>query len=372
MRRAKERFSGKTRRTGLGITILMTLATALSACNAILGIEDLEELPADGGGSSKLVELASGQNQPAAIALDDYNGFVYWVNEGDGSVNRITKSGGTVETVHSAGESTPRGITVGLRDSEYYAFWTNSSGGSFTGSSEVGSVWGVAVDGTPPPGQEDTADLEPVPIPPYDPTGIATASGAIFCTTPTKSAVYRWTKGYPNASGPLPATDAQEPFGIATDGTYLYWTDRTAGEIVRYKQVPPADRTPLAEAQGGPTGITLGDSYVYWTAKSDNAIRRTPVTGVIGGPDDLATAADGVNGPTAIAVDSNYVYWTNETAGTIMRVPKSGVSGAGGGGGSNSVETLASNQNGPNAIAVDNDAVYWVNKTGNTVMKYLK
>lgn len=118
-------------------------------------------------------------------------------------------------------------------------------------------------------------------------------------------------------------------WGLASDGRYLYFSDR--GENWR--------------SDDGRTG----------------AVRRVPVDG---GP--VETVASGLRGrPWGIALDATHVYWVinAERNAGIMRAPK--------GGGSSSV--VVEGQTSPTRIVMDDKYVYWANSGGDrAIAKALK
>ena len=96
--------------------------------------------------------------------------------------------------------------------------------------------------------------------------------------------------------------------GIATDGTYVYWTDPTDGAVMKMIATG-AVPTMLASAQNSPAGIVVADGFVYWTNGSTTgagSIMKVSTTG--GAPIALAL---GQNPSGNLVVDATSVYWFN-------------------------------------------------------------
>ena len=79
----------------------------------------IEDVPAE------IVTLATGQDRPRGLALDDTR--VYWADEGRGRIMAIDKAGGTAETLSDA--SAPVGVVVDVSDGTSTQV-TNESGGA--------------------------------------------------------------------------------------------------------------------------------------------------------------------------------------------------------------------------------------------------
>jgi hypothetical protein len=116
------------------------------------------------------------------------------------------------------------------------------------------------------------------------------------------------------------------PGPIATDGTTVYWTDRT-----RIRYAPVSTQTPATlnvVADGGtpfdtPTAIAVDDTYVYWANqgstqggasiwranKTDGSGLESLVTGGVDPVRGITLDAAAEQGPSAIASNATALYW---------------------------------------------------------------
>ena len=111
-----------------------------------------------------------------------------------------------------------------------------------------------------------------------------------------------------------------EPRFVTVDATAVYWTDSLDGTVMRLRL---GSTTPTQLAQGQqPYGIAVDATYVYFstigTDSSDGTLVRVPKDGS-GPPVVLAT---GLSWPSQIAVDEQALYWGNLQGGTVMKLAK--------------------------------------------------
>lgn len=103
---------------------------------------------------------------------------------------------------------------------------------------------------------------------------------------------------------------------IAADGTYLYFTLDTKGDILRIDQ----QNTPktLVGGQVGTKGITSDGKHVYW-GTSNGAVSRVPING---GP--VQMLASGQATPDLLTTDAMNIYWVVTSGGgsSVMSLPK--------------------------------------------------
>ncbi len=158
------------------------------------------------------------------------------------------------------------------------------------------------------------------------------------------------TKGVmtvPIAGGtPVQVAPASSPFGLAVDGTTVYFTD---GDTIF--GVPRGGGTPvsLATNQNFPFELAVDATTLYWSsARGAGAISSMPKTG--GTPTTLASST----GMTRIAIDATTLYFTAQNgapnAGIVASIPLSG----------GAPTTLVTAQANPEGIVVDAKSLYWV------------
>jgi hypothetical protein len=261
--------------------------------------------------------LASGQDHPSSIAVDSAN--VYWSDSG--SVMSVPVAGGTVSNL-----GVPSPAAIALDPNNIYILTSSSlvrepKGGGITTTIASGLVipgalpFGVAVDA-----QNayfaNGASVESVPLSGGTPSILATAGVG------------------------------SQPYAIALDATFVYWTETgSSGSVMKLAKT---GGTPIAIASGqnSPTDIALDGAYIYWTNHGDGTVMKAPLAG---GP--VTTIATGQSGAFGIAVDSTNIYWTNVTSGAVMTVPLAG----------GTPTAIASGQNSPTGITLDQTNVYWTN-----------
>jgi hypothetical protein len=143
-----------------------------------------------------------------------------------------------------------------------------------------------------------------------------------------------------------------EALYLAIDDFNIYWANNGGQGPYTIQSVPKIGGAPATIFTGNyAQGLASDGTYVYWTSPADGTVEKMLATGAV--PTVLATATDN---PSGIVVSDGFVYWTNSPisgtgTGSIMKVPTTG----------GAPTTLALGQNpGPNLV-VDATSAYWFN-----------
>lgn len=286
-------------------------------------------------GGRCIVTLATGQDDPYALAVDDAG--VYWTNTGEaadaGSVMRVSKDGGSVMPLET-GIETPRFLAVDATRVYWttpttVTAWSKSSGTLETLASGQAYPLGIAVDGQNLYWVNDAANggVMRMALDGGMPTQIASYGGnANQLVISATTAYWNDLAGRRISSVPLTGGTPTLFFndsnydvaGIGIDGINLYYTEESYLGPVGKVPLDGGASTILA-TNNGTFGVVSDGSYVYYTSPNgdapayDGAVLRVPVGG--GAPTTLATGG----GPWGVAIDATSVYWTDTGSGSIMK-----------------------------------------------------
>jgi hypothetical protein len=148
------------------------------------------------------------------------------------------------------------------------------------------------------------------------PAGIVVLENFVYWAKHTDGEL--WTAQVMGSSAPIQLTKRVDqsqnlnlsPWNIAANAGVLYWTAQDAavpqnGAVMEMgtNEMQP---TPFAAAQDKPWGIAVDGSNVYWTNVNGGTVMRKSVQG---GP--ILTIAVKQEHPQGIAVDAQNVYWVN-------------------------------------------------------------
>ena len=280
----------------------------------------------DGGGGSDVVVLAADQDHPWGVAIDDTH--VYFTCQGDGTVKRVPKDGGAVETLAS-GLTYPRAI--GVDDQE--VFW--GDGGRVHRAPLAGAA-GAPTDWAASSGEVDTL--------------VVTESQVWWLSTST--GVVAHENKQPNIAtvGSFFREGLPSPIGLAVDDGLVFWTTQGDGSLWSQSTAALADPVALIADDGaGPARIALDATTVFWVGQADGTIRKVPRGG-----GDPTLLGSGASGGSFLTAAGTHVYYSNDDAGEVLTVPKTG----------GDAVVLARDLDTPLGIAADADGVYVATATG--------
>ena len=196
--------------------------TTINAGDVVLstsGPTDVYQMPIGGG---PLTTLATGQNTPMAITVDEAGGSLYWVNAGV----LVPTGGGDAGTSYTVGNSVPKGASAVT----YCLYAPNAQWGNCHSNANAGSVMKMPISGGAP-------------------TVIASGRNMPRAIAVDDNNLYWVDQGLPTAFGSACAANG----AIVQNGAVLQMSKKT-GVI-----------TTLASGQNGPMAIAIDDKFVYWT-----------------------------------------------------------------------------------------------------------
>lgn len=188
-------------------------------------------------------------------------------------------------------------------------------------------------------------------------------------------------------SNPSFITGASGPWGVATDATFIYWSNESSGHIGRAKLNGTEVNQSFITGCSSPKGVTVDGSHVYWCNSGTGDIGRAAIGGgtveqawITGGSTPYGIAVNGLNvfwcnagtakiGRAAIgggtveqswisatgqtlrglAVNASYVFWANLAGGNIIRAPIGGGTGT----------AFITGASAPSGVAVGPAHIFW-------------
>jgi hypothetical protein len=109
----------------------------------------------------------------------------------------------------------------------------------------------------------------------------------------------------------------KRPFGVATDGPYVYWSDTNAN-LIKRTDVVTGTTVQLAIAGKSPVFVRVDETYVYWVENALGNVRRIRKDGS-GMPELLFSGNGQVSG---LALDAKAIYFGLSDVGNVMKLAK--------------------------------------------------
>jgi hypothetical protein len=289
------------------------------------------------GGACQPLTLASAQGMPECLALDATG--VYWTNQADGKITKVSLDGATVTPIGTDEE--PFGVAVDGTS----VYWVN--GGYDAAVRKAPLAGGTAV--TLATGTAGRSTYRAIGL---DATNVYWADdlngGGIYAAPIDGSGTgMKIISSAPNG-----------PCHIAVQASRLYWLGYPGQDTVESGPTTGGTATrlyALPENLGGSWAIAVNATRIYWTEMVQGLLISLPLAG--GSATTLATAYRAYG----VAVDGQRVYWSDGP--TIRSLPLDG---------SGPAIIHATGQSVPWDLAVDGAAIYWVDWGAGTVMKVAK
>ncbi|SBP86776.1 hypothetical protein [Thiomonas delicata] len=165
--------------------------------------------------TGNVTRLASGLNNPDGLALSADGNSLFVANHGKGDVLQISTTGGTTIATYYPASSASYPWSVYADSSSVYA--TNSNG--------TVSKWAIVPSGTPSSPPTTVATLA-------SPAGITGANGYLYVADYQAEAINKidLTSATPTVVATV-SVYPRQPFFLAHDNTYLYFTDGNSGSV---------------------------------------------------------------------------------------------------------------------------------------------
>ncbi len=121
-------------------------------------------------------------------------------------------------------------------------------------------------------------------------------------------------------------TGANKPIGLAVNATHIFWTNFNSGGIGRAAKDGTGKNHNFIATGQYTYGLEVSGSHVYWTKflSAAGGVGTNIGRADIGGTNVNAVFITGANAPGGIATDGTYLYWSNLTS-----IGRAGLDGAG-------------------------------------------
>ena len=208
--------------------------------------------------------------------------FVYWANNGGGTIGRANLDGSGVDQSFITGAGEPVGVAV---DGEH-VYWT------------AGSIGRANLDGT---------DVLPNFITGAGfPQGVAVDGEHVYWANLTGGTIGRANLDGSGVDQSF-ITGASFPVGVMVDAQHVYWDNLDTDSIGRADLDGSDINQSFIATDDGPFGVAVDGQYVYWTNQFAHTIGRANLDGT-GANQGFIT---GAGAPAGVAVDRQHVYWAN-------------------------------------------------------------
>lgn len=189
--------------------------------------------------------------------------------------------------------------------------------------------------------------------------GVAVRDGYLYWADDSRGTIGRMGLGtsptgyvdFPYESVPIDeafVSGLTSPWGVAVDGSHLYWASRAGMAIGRANLDGSSPDRTFISGVSTPCGVAVDGSHVYWGSVFGDSIGRASLSG--GEVDE--GFIEGVEGACGIAVDGAHVYWANWLGSSLGRANLNG--------GAVEHDFIGGLAN-PCGVAVDGSHVFWTN-----------
>ena len=270
------------------------------------------EIAFHGHGGRRPRVLAHGGNGEKHLIQSDR--YLYWTDAEDGTLTRLSKSGG-VPVVLAAGQPHPGALTL----AGGWLYWV-------TRRMEEGTVVRMPVGG---------GEVELIADGQDQPKSIAVSGNTVVWTN-FGDGLATGTVMRKEIGGRLTtlASKQKQPSSIAIDAKQIYWTTFGVkkpsyfhdGAMMRIPREGGTKRFVVAGEQSMARSVVLDEGWLYWTTADE--LEHDPSLGGIkrrrkeGGPTQNIVFWTHTTG--CIALDRTHVYWLQQFGGALFRVRKEG------------------------------------------------
>lgn len=147
---------------------------------------------------------------------------------------------------------------------------------------------------------------------------------------------------------------ADDPRGVAVDGTYVYWAETTLGTIGRAKLDGTEVNKSWLAIPTAPTFLAVDGTYIYINHEEagQRHIARAKLDG--SGLNKTFIASIGLES-RGVAVDGTFIYWAESSGQDIYRAKLDGTG---------KTKLVEETDNAVRALAVDGTFIYWTHTEG--------